>query len=159
MKKIIHAFLLCSILVFLLTGATCPRQLPDPPSSDKTPAKTLAVFREALDNHKYTTAFNCLSQNSQNRYPKEQFEMMLQWTIFGILLRNLLIKWDVVGTKYDSQDKYKAMVTLRHNKRPEYQKDFIFVYEEEEWRIDITIARLLGMPQEDEDSLFSPRKK
>lgn len=158
MRKIAHVCLLLSLAFLLLTGATCPHKDNQPPDRG-TPAQTMDTFRQALEDYKYTTAYECLSKNTRRRYPKDQFQMMLEWTIFGILLRNMLIKWDVTDTQYDSLDKNKAIVILSHGKYPEYQKDFIFVYERKGWRIDITMARLLGVPQEDEDNIGLSRKK
>ena len=69
-----------------------------------------------------------------------------------VLLKNLLINWKVVNTTCHGD---KAIVILQHLKYPDYQKDLLFVYEEEGWRVDITMAQLLGVPQEDEDNLFA----
>lgn len=131
----------------------------------------MQVMRQALENDDYSTAYYCLSKNTRERYSFFNFKVMLEYTIFGILVKNMLINWDVKSVKYynetiasnDPNKKpkviEKARMILQHWKYPEYQKEFILVYEDEGWRIDLTMAHVLGVPQEDEDNLFPVRQE
>jgi hypothetical protein len=127
----------------------------DRAESRETPQKTLEVFRKALETKDYSTAYHCLSKDTKARYQFSHFSLMFEWTVFGVLIRNMIIYWEVESTKY-SRDHEKATLRLRHQRYPSYKKDFTFVYEDG-WRIDFTLAHILGMPQEDEDMLFPPK--
>jgi hypothetical protein len=148
----------------MLQGASCPHE---PEVSRETPKKTFSVMRLALEKDDYSTAYFSLSKSTRQRYQYSHFKMMLEWTIFGILTKSILINWNIKSINYftetlrasDKEIKIeKAKVLLQHWKYPEYQKEFICVYEDG-WRIELTMAGLLGMPQEDEDNLFPSHKK
>lgn len=172
--------ILLLIALALLPGASCPPANPNTPI--ETPEKNLIIFREALEKPDYATAYYCLSQNTRDRYQFNHFKMMFEYTIFGILIKSMLINWDLDSIKYytevsaenhktDEQPTrltavQKAKVVLRHWRYPEYKKEFIFVYEptssgasDMAWRVDFTMAGILEMPQEDEDRLFPRPEK
>jgi len=168
MQHIKH--LLCvSVIVILSYGASCPpTEIRVPRTS---PAKNLQVMREALGKSDYSTAYYCLSKDTRGRYKYGDFKLMLEYTIFGILIRSILVYWEVEDIKYfnetiaaDGPDKpsktiEKARVRLRHWKYPDYQKEFVFIYEDDGWRIDFTLAGIVGVPQEDEDAIAPPPDK
>ncbi|MBI4712654.1 MAG: hypothetical protein HY762_05065 [Planctomycetes bacterium] len=167
------------IALALLPGASCPPTNPNQPI--ETPEKNLSMFREALEKPDYAAAYFCLSQNTRARYQFNHFKMMFEYTIFGILIKSMLINWDLDSIKYYSEmadsrtarpeeptpePVQKARVVLRHWRYPEYKKEFIFVYEptapdstDKGWRVDFTMAGILEMPQEDEDRLFPRPEK
>lgn len=128
----------------------------DKAESRDTPQETMRVFRKALETRDYSTAYHCLSRNAKTRYQFNHFKMMFEWTVFGILIKNMVISWEPEHTKY-SRDRTEATLRLRHHFYPTYKKDFFFIYEDDGWRIDFTLARILGIPQEDEDRLFPPQ--
>lgn len=164
-------YILCLAVITVLSyGASCPsRDIPTVPRS--SPAKNLQVMREALQKSDYSTAYHCLSQDTRGRYKYGDFKLMLEYTIFGVLIRSILTYWEVEDIKYfnetvaseikDEPPKVivieKARVRLRHWKFPDYQKEFIFIYEEDGWRIDFTLAGIVGVPQEDEDAIAPPQ--
>lgn len=149
----------------LLPGASCP---PAPPTIPiETPEKNLQMFKQALETDDYGTAYYCLSDNTRSRYKFSHFKLMMERTIFGVLIKSIIINWETVSVKYysekDDKDKpvQKAKVVLQHWKYQDCRKEFIFVYElvDEEtkefgWHVDFTLAGVLGIPQEDEDRLF-----
>ncbi|MFH0888866.1 MAG: hypothetical protein V1871_06625 [Planctomycetota bacterium] len=167
--KLLKVILFLGALWIFLTGASCPPR--DTEVRRETPEKNLRILREALEKEDYQTAYYCLSKSTHQRYKYGDFKIMFEWTIFGVLIRSMLINWDIKSVKYfneaikDSDGKTtktieKAKVVLQHWKYSEYQKEFIFVYENNGWRIDFTLAGIIGMPQEDEDTLFPvPSKK
>jgi len=171
-------YLLCvAVIAVLSCGASCPSK--DIPITPRTsPAKNLKVMNAALEKGDYSTAYYCLSKDTRGRYKYGDFKLMLEYTIFGILIRSILVYWEVEDIKYfnetvastekparlagsggDAPPKTieKARVRLRHWKYPDYQKEFIFIYEEDEWRIDFTLAGIVGVPQEDEDAIAPPK--
>ncbi|MFH1230917.1 MAG: hypothetical protein V1709_05410 [Planctomycetota bacterium] len=163
--KLLKVIIFLGALWLFLTGASCPPY--DKPIKRESPEKNLKVLKDALEKGDYSTAYYCLSKNTRNRpgYEYGNFKMMLEWTIFGVLIKSMLINWDIKSVKYfnetvkDSDGKTtktieKARVLLQHWKYSEYQKEFIFIYENNGWRIDFTLAGIIGMPQEDEDNLF-----
>ena len=161
--KLLKVILFLGVLWMFVTGASCPPH--DTPVIRETPEKNLRILREALEKEDYQTAYYCLSKSTHQRYKYSDFKMMLEWTIFGVLVKVMLINWDTKSVKYfnetikDSDGKTtrtieKARVVLQHWRYSEYQKEFIFVYEDNGWRIDFTLAGIIGMPQEDEDNLF-----
>ncbi len=172
-------YILCVAMIAILSyGASCPSK--DIPITPRTsPAKNLQVMSAALEKGDYSTAYYCLSQETRGRYKYGDFKMMMEYTIFGILIRSILVYWEVEDIKYfretvaatvkparlaesggDEPPKTieKARVRLHHWKYPEYQKEFIFIYEEDGWRIDFTLAGIVGVPQEDEDAIAPPQK-
>jgi len=163
----IKHILLTAIIVILSYGASCPpKEIPVPRTS---PVKNLQVMRAALEKSDYSTAYYSLSQDTRSRYKYGDFKLMLEYTIFGILIRSILTYWEVEDIKYfqetvsaDEPDKpskviEKARVRLRHWKYPKYQKEFVFIFEEDGWRIDFTLAGIVGVPQEDEDAIAPPK--
>lgn len=169
--KIYQIILLVAVFLIMLPGASCPPRPPIAPI--ETPEKNLQIFRDALEKEDYGTAYYCMSENTRSRYKYGDFNMMMKWTIFGVLIRSLMINWETQSIDYynekDSRtglDVQKAKVVLRHWKYPEYSKTFTFVYEPASaetkalaWRVDFTLAGILEMPQEDEDRLFPPPTK
>ena len=188
-------YILClAVLTALSYGASCPsRDIPITPRT--SPAKNLQVMSAALEKGDYSTAYYCLSQETRGRYKYGDFKMMMEYTIFGILIRSILVYWEVEDIKYFQETPpdrtviradvattekdeptgtpatrgtgasseppktiEKARVRLRHWKYPEYQKEFIFIFEEDGWRIDFTLAGIVGVPQEDEDAIAPPQK-
>lgn len=127
----------------------------DRAGSRDTPKETMDVFRKSLETRDYSTAYHCLSQNAKSRYKFNHFKMMFEWTIFGVLIKNMVISWEPIRIKY-ARNRTEATLMLRHQQYPAYKKDLFFIYEDDGWRIDFTLARILGMPQEDEDMLFPP---
>ncbi|MEW6027188.1 MAG: hypothetical protein AB1599_07835 [Planctomycetota bacterium] len=184
--KHLKYILLTAVIVVLAYGASCPpKEMPVPRTS---PEKNLKVMREALEKSDYSTAYYCLSKDTRGRYKYGDFKMMLEYTIFGVLIRSILVYWEVEDIKYfretiTSEVKparlegsggdesptgqpsgppkiiEKARVRLRHWKHPDYQKEFVFIFEEDGWRIDFTLASIVGVPQEDEDAIAPPPKE
>jgi hypothetical protein len=165
----IKYILLTAIIVILSYGASCPsKDLPEMPRT--SPAKNLKVMSAALEKGDYSTAYYCLSQETRGRYKYGDFKLMMEYTIFGILIRSILVYWEVEDIKYfketvaattkDEPPKTieKARVRLHHWKYPEYQKEFVFIFDEDGWRIDFTLAGIVGVPQEDEDAIAPPQK-
>lgn len=161
-------YILCLAVITILSyGSSCPP--PNIPVPRTSPAKNLQVMRDALAKSDYSTAYYCLSQDTRGRYKYGDFKLMLEYTIFGILIRSILTYWEVEDIKYfketvnsDGPDKpaqviEKARVRLKHWKHPEYQKEFVFIFEEDGWRIDFTLAGIVGVPQEDEDAIAPPK--
>jgi hypothetical protein len=128
----------------------------DRANSRETPQKTLDVFKTALDARDYSTAYHCLSKGTKLRYQFAHFKLMFEYTVFGVLIKNMVVSWETEFIKY-TRDGNGATLRLRHRRYATYKKDFIFVYENKGWRMDFTLARVLGMPQEDEDLLFPPQ--
>ncbi len=128
----------------------------DRAGSRDTPKETMDVFRKALETRDYSTAYHCLSQNAQSRYQFNHFKMMFEYTIFGVLIKNMIISWEPVHIKY-ARNRTEAELMLRHQRYPAYKKDLFFIYEDDGWRIDFTLARILNIPQEDEDMFFPPQ--
>jgi hypothetical protein len=163
--KLLKVILFLGVLWMFLTGASCPPR--DTPVKRESPEKNLRIFREALEKGDYETAYFSLSKTTRQRYAYNHFKMMLEWTIFGVLIKSILINWDITSVEYFKEtikpvgvdDKTpriieKAKVLLRHWKYHNYQKEFIFIYEDNGWRIDFTLSGIIGIPQEDEDTLF-----
>jgi len=164
-------YIICLAVIAILSyGASCPsRDIPITPRT--SPAKNLKVMNAALEKGDYSTAYYCLSQDTRGRYKYGDFKLMLEYTIFGILIRSILVYWEVEDIKYfketvastvkDEPPKTieKARVLLKHWKYPEYQKEFVFIYEDDGWRIDFTLAGIVGVPQEDEDAIAPPPLK
>ncbi|MBI5778100.1 MAG: hypothetical protein HZA49_01420 [Planctomycetes bacterium] len=167
--RYIKYILLTAVIAILSYGASCPPH--DTLVKRTSPAKNLKVMREALAKSDYSTAYYCLSQDTRGRYKYGDFKLMLEYTIFGILIRSILTYWEVEDIKYFQETAAatepnetpktieKARVRLRHWKYPEYQKEFVFIYEEDGWRIDFTLAGIVGVPQEDEDAIAPPPSK
>ncbi|MFH1228390.1 MAG: hypothetical protein V1701_10890 [Planctomycetota bacterium] len=163
--KIYQIVLLVAVFLIMLPGASCPPRPPIVPV--ETPDKNLKIFRDSLGEEDYGTAYYCLSENTRSRYKYGDFSMMMKWTIFGVLIRSMMINWETKSIDYYNENGIqKAKVILQHWKYPEYSKTFIFVYEPASaetnalaWRVDFTLAGILEMPQEDEDRLFPPPKK
>ena len=158
-----------AVITILSYGASCPsKDLPETPRT--SPAKNLQVMSAALEKGDYSTAYYCLSQETRGRYKYGDFKMMMEYTIFGILIRSILVYWEVADIKYfqetiaatakDEPPKTieKARVRLKHWKYPDYQKEFVFIYEDDGWRIYFTLAEIVGVPQEDEDAIAPPQK-
>jgi hypothetical protein len=167
--QLLKAIIFLGLLLLLSSGASCPPY--DTPIKRESPEKNLRVLKDSLEKGDYGTAYFSLSKNTRQRYAYNDFKMMLEWTIFGILIKSLLINWETKSVNYfkeiikDPNTKTpktieKAKVLLQHWKYPQYQKEFIFIYEDNGWRIDFTLAGIIGIPQEDEDTLFPvPCKK
>jgi len=177
MKYFIRWFLLAAVAAAVLTGATCPPHNLD--IARESPEKSLQVMRQALEKSDYDTAYFSLSDSTRHRYAFSHFKLMMEYTIFGILVKSMLINWNVKSVKYFTENIKapdgksadspanrgiappkqvdKARVMLQHWKHTEYQKEFIFVYQDNGWRLDLTMAHVIGMPQEDEDTLFPVR--
>jgi hypothetical protein len=164
----IKYILLTATIVILSYGASCPsRDIPAVPRT--SPVNNLQVMREALQKSDYSTAYYCLSQDTRGRYKYGDFKLMLEYTIFGVLIRSILAYWEIADIKYFNETVSpaepeapprvieKARVLLRHWKFPDYRKEFVFIYEENGWRIDFTLAGIVGVPQEDEDAIAPPK--
>ncbi len=157
MRKNVNLCRLFLMGCLLLTcGLGCAGLGRDKAGPRETPQQTMDVFRKALETRDYSTAYHCLSKNAKSRYQFNHFKMMFEWTVFGILIKNMVVSWETESIKY-SHARQEARLTLRHQYYPTYKKTFFFVYENEGWRVDFTLARILGMPQEDEDLLFPPQ--
>lgn len=157
--RLLKVILFLGVLCIFLPGASCPPR--DIPVKRETPEKTLLVLREALVKEDYSTAYYSLCKSSRQRYSYGNFKLVLEWTIFGVLIKSMLINWNIKSVKYYNESNKtpkiveKAKVLLQHWKYPDYQKEFVFINEDDGWRMELTLAGFLGMPQEDEDR-FSP---
>ena len=161
-KRIIYLTAgLLVLMLFLTNGCTLYYKIFYPLGRDKVPQRedpkeTLELFRQSMEKGDYATAYHCLSKNAKRRYKYAHFRMLFDWTSFGVLLRSLLVNWDVKKIEIDRSDVNKAWVHLGHRHYPSYKKKLPFVYENKSWRADFTLAWSLSMPQEDEDILFPP---
>lgn len=130
-------------------------KLPDPPATS-TPAEAFRRFSESLRAEEYPAMFALLSSDTQERYELWEFEDMFKKTRFGKLFRHLMLDWKV--REYDIQpDRTSALVTLEHPTRKEYAKTFGMVLENGDWKVRLTIAQALDMPEYDERFLFPDR--
>jgi hypothetical protein len=72
---------------------------------------------------------------------------------FGSLIRHLFIAWTISDVAYSADGK-RAVVTFQHDLFPQYEKRFDMALEGDEWKIRITLAGCLEMPEWDERILF-----
>ncbi|MDI6733157.1 MAG: hypothetical protein QME51_06660 [Planctomycetota bacterium] len=190
--RIVKRVIIIGMLVFFLQGASCPPKDTGVPRT--SPEETLRIIKTSLEESNYATAYHCLTKDTRNRYPFSHFKMMFEWTMFGVLIKDVIVTWRVKDVKYFTETVttpsklppepqkgvgtgskpsensavspdeakipsariiQKAKVLMEHWKYPtQYQKEFIFVYEDNGWRIDFTLAGVLGLPQEDEDVYY-----
>ncbi len=129
-----------------------PPRIPDPPATS-TPAEAFRRFSEALGKDDLAVFYSLLSRDTQYRYELWEFETMFRKTRFGKLLRHLMLEWKVQGYEVQ-EERVTAKVTLVHPVAPGFSKSFDMVLEGTDWRVRLSIAQALDMPEFDERFLY-----
>ncbi len=152
-------FWLTGLLLLVAAGCTFgprpPGRIPDPPATT-SPAEAFRRFSEALRAENYEAMFALLSRDTQARYELWEFDDMFKKTRFGKLFRHLMLNWRVRDYRVEP-DLVQAIVTLEHPTAPGYAKAFGMSLEGGDWKVRLTIAQALDMPEFDERFLFPER--
>lgn len=143
------------LLVCLCAGCVnhpTPRPGQDPPAA-ASPAEAFRKFSDALRTDDLEAVYALLSRDTQRRYELWEFKYMFDKTRFGRLFRYLMLEWKVQGYEVQA-DQRTAIVTLVHPREAQFRKRFQMVLEGVQWRVRLTLAQALDMPEFDERVLF-----
>lgn len=135
----------------LLAGCTAGN--PPVNITDKTPREVWDQYAQFLRKNDFAKSYHLLSSDSKKRYPYMDYYLMFTQTRFGALIRHLFVAWNISKVTY-SPDGKRAIVTFQHELFPEFEKKFDMALEGGSWRIRITLAGCLCMPEWDEMILF-----
>jgi hypothetical protein len=170
LRPLLEVFALGLTLTLLCAAAgCCCREKPAPPEpaeSEATPQAVVRSFARHLGNKEWKQAYLLLSKDTRKRYSPFQFRELFEKTIIGGLLFWQFATWNLAKMDSDTAAG-EGQVTLRHPVYKGHERTFRLVLEpvvrrqQEEtekevkvWRLKFTIAELLNMPDEDEESLF-----
>lgn len=148
------AFLLAACVMILpgCINTSDPERIKEPPAT-KSPKAAFEFFTEALRKSDLEQFYGLLSRDTRFRYGLWEFQFMFNKTRFGKLFRHLMLEWKV--DKYEIQpDQTTAVVTLRHPTDKTASKRFEMVLEKMDWKVRLTLAQALDMPEFDERFLF-----
>jgi hypothetical protein len=123
-----------------------------PPQSTDA-QKIYSMFSDTINKKDYDTAYQLLSKDTRKRYSGFEFMYMFSKTLFGKLLRNMVLNWKQEFLTFNEKHS-RTKIVIHHPTQTRYKKNIELVREGNEWKVRFTIAELMDMPESDERYLF-----
>lgn len=145
-----HVLLVIVLGGLILLGgcATSGDSDPEPPqmNGEKSPRVTLKRFRNMMRQQNWKYVYLLMSERTKRIYSRSRIKTFLRRTKPGILERFRLMTWNVTDVSVN-REAGTGTLTLQHPTERDYKKTYRFRLENGIWRLDWSLADLLGVPR------------